>query len=387
MPCSCASGVLFPEGVTQNNDCVKDNPGRFSVSDNYREGEYVLAPHLLVTRHNLLQKKASPAEEAKRSGVSYKPNQYVKAITIKNHTAMKPVEIKKILLPTDFSETGMLALEQAVKMARLLKAQLYLLHVVEAVGYTYSSYETEAVMEDIKDTYTAVSARLNKLAHEISKKNGIQVTVMMGTGRPSSGIKDAVKENDIDLIIMGTHGAKGFEEYFIGSNAHKVVNLAPCPVITIQKNVNKSGFKNIVMPIDNSLYSRQKVNYVTLLASLYNSQVHILGLLNDKEGVDEYKFGLKLDSVEKHLKKAGVNYLRKVVKGTNIASEAIKYSDEVNADLIVIMTDHESALKGAFMGVLAKQIVNHSKIPVLSIRPLQEGHLTLPAMSAASPLF
>ncbi len=186
---------------------------------------------------------------------------------------------------------------------------------------------------------------------------------------------------------MGTHGAHGFEEYFIGSNAHKVVNHAQCPVITIQQQAKKIGFSNIVMPIDNSLYSRQKVDYVIRLAHLYDSRVHILGLINDGDEIDEKKFAIKLDSVENALKRTGLRYVRTLIKGSNIAEEAMKYSDKVKADLIVIMTDHESHLKGALLGTLAKQIVNHSKIPVMSIRPLPEGTLDPVHLSAASPLF
>lgn len=286
---------------------------------------------------------------------------------------MKRTEINRILLPTDFSETGMLALEHAAYMASLLKAQLYLLHVVEAVGYTYSMYESEAVMEDIEDMYATAEVKLQELAQRLNRLYLINVTALVGTGRPAFSIATTVKENNIDLIIMGTHGATGFEEYFIGSNAHKVVSVAPCPVITIQGHTNKPGFKNIVMPIDNSLYSGQKVDYVNFLASSYDSQVHILGLLNGNDDIDEKEFDNKLNSVEKSLEKSGINFVRKTVKSENIATEAMKYSDEVNADLIVIMTDHESTLKKSFLGGLAKQIVNHSTVPVMSIRPMQRA--------------
>lgn len=300
---------------------------------------------------------------------------------------MKTLEIKKILIPTDFSETGLLAMEHAIFMARLLKAHVYLLHVVEAFEYTYSLYEPEIRLNDTEEINESVRDKLDKLSSRISKENLVNVSVLVGSGRAATGIAEAVKENNIDLIIMGTHGAKGFEEYFIGSNAHKVVNAAPCPVLTIQQHAKKIGFKNIVMPIDNSLYSRQKVGHVIKLASIYGSKVHILGLLNSDEEVDEKKFDIKLDSVENALKRADVFYVRKVVKGKNIASEALNYSEDADADLLVIMTDHESTLRGSFLGTFAKQIVNHSSIPVLSIRPLMEGHLDAAPLSASNPLF
>lgn len=287
---------------------------------------------------------------------------------------MEPIQIKRILIPTDFSETGLLALEHATFMARLFKAHLYLLHVVEAFEYTYSIYEPEVMVRDTEEVHEVVSEKLKKLAERISKEQGVHVSTLIGSGRPAAGISETVRENDIDLVIMGTHGANGFEEYFIGSNAHKVVNMAPCPILTVQTHAKKIGFKNIVMPIDNTLHSRQKVNNVIELASMYGSKVHILGLLNSDEEIDEKKFNIKLDSVENVIKKVGVPYVRKLKKGKNIAMEAMNYSDEVKADLIVIMTDHESNLTGRFMGALSKQIVNHSKVPVMSIKPIEGYH-------------
>ncbi len=174
------------------------------------------------------------------------------------------------------------------------------------------------------------------------------------------------------MIIMGTHGAKGFEEIIIGSNAHKVVNYSPCPVITIQETAKNVGFTNIVMPIDNSEHSRQKVDYVIEVAKRYGSKIHILGLLETLAEEEERKFNIKLDAVEHVIKQTELPYVRKFVTGHNVAVEAMKYSDEVNADLLVIMTDHdESSLSGPFLGPLAKQVVNHSKIPVMSIHPVE----------------
>jgi nucleotide-binding universal stress UspA family protein len=300
---------------------------------------------------------------------------------------MKTPEIKRILIPTDFSETGLLAMEHAVFMARLLKAHLFLLYVVEAFEYSYSIYEPEVLIQDNEEVHDIAKEKIERLAVGISKENGINVTALVGSGRPASGIADAVKESHIDLVIMGTHGAKGFEEYFIGSNAHKVVNMGICPVITIQQSAKKKGFTNIVMPIDDSLYSRQKTSHVIRIASIFDAKVHILGLWEGEQEIEEKKFNIKLDSVENALKKADIRYDRKTIKSSHIADEAMKYSEEVGADLIVIMTDHESALKGNFLSGQAKQIVNHSRIPVMSIKPLLEGHFDEPGLSAASPLF
>ncbi len=276
--------------------------------------------------------------------------------------------IKSILIPTDFSETAELAVAHGAHMAHLYKAKIYLLHSVETTMYTGGPGEPVMVKEAEK-LYTMGLEQLKSVAADITAKYDVDITTLTVSGKPAASITQAVKDNNIDIIIMGTHGASGFEEFFMGSNAHKVVNLSTVPVISIRITTTNIGFSNIIMPVSNSLHSRQKVNNVIDIASKYNSTVHVLGLLETNDPIEDKKFEIKLETVKHTLEKAGVKYTVKHVRGHNPAVEAMKFSEEVNGDLIVIMTDHESDLTGMFLGTVAKQIVNHSKIPVMSIRP------------------
>ncbi len=277
--------------------------------------------------------------------------------------------IKNILIPTDFSETANLAVAHGANMAHLFNAKMFLLHSVEPFTSINAPGEPSLIME-AESMYNDGVAQLKKVAAEITQKYNVDITTITVNGKPAAAISEAVKDNNIDIIVMGTHGASGFEEFFIGSNAHKVVNLATCPVISIQATSKNVGFSNIVAPISNSTHSRQKINNIIELASKYNATVHLLGLLETNDPVDAKKFDIKLESVEDMLKKATIKFTKKLVHGHNPAVEAMKFSEEVNGDLIVIMTDHESDLTGMFLGTVAKQIVNHSKIPVMSIRPI-----------------
>jgi nucleotide-binding universal stress UspA family protein len=284
--------------------------------------------------------------------------------------------INNILIPIDFSETGLVALEHGVYMANLFKADLYLLYVIELMEFPFNDdgasllikSDSEDELEDV------VTKKFDEITKKINEKNNVRVIPLIEKGRLINRIAETVKNNKIDMIVMGTHGVKGFSEYFIGSNAHKTVTICPCPVITIQTHAKQTGFNNIVMPIDDSPHSRQKVDTVIEIASHYGATIHILGLINVDEDINEKKFNIKIDAVETAVKNAKVKYVRKTMKGKNIAVEAMNYSKEINGDLIVIMTDHESDLTGMFLGGFAKQIVNHSPIPVMSIKP-KEGNL------------
>ncbi len=284
---------------------------------------------------------------------------------------MKSFEIKSILMPTDFSKTSLLAIEHAAFMARLFKANLFLLHVIEIADTTYNVVDPGLVLKDFSEIEKIVTSQMDELSNKIKLEYEITITPLCSRGKTASEIVTAVRENDIDLVIMGTHGASGFDEFFMGSNAHKTVTVCPCPVITIQAHSTKVGFANIVMPIDDSLPSRQKVDYTITLAKEFGSKIHILGLLDESWGAELGKFEIKIESIEAAVKDAGLAYELIIIKGDNLAAEAMNYSKKIDADLIVVLTDHESKLTGMFLGAFAKQIVNHSRIPVMSIRPIE----------------
>jgi nucleotide-binding universal stress UspA family protein len=295
--------------------------------------------------------------------------------------------IKKILIPTDFSPTAEVAMNQAAFLARLLRADLYLVHVLEYNTFSFSVVpDTPPVLPARGKLEKIALQKLQEEAAAIKKDHGIKCKMHVLHGVPETEILDFSKKNKISLIIMGTHGVKGYKEFFIGSNSHRVINISKIPVLTIQKKSGKAGFNNIVIPIDNSLHSREKVNMALEIADVCGSKIHVLGLPDSDEDIDLLKMRLKVESVEKILKKHKLPFKTSLVSDDNLADAAMNYAKKNKCDLIVINTGHESKLTGIFMGPFAKQIVNHSPIPVLSVNPTQ-GELITPSLSASANPF
>lgn len=286
---------------------------------------------------------------------------------------MKKLQIRNILIPTDFSKTSLLALEQAAFMARLCKADLHLLHVVEISDTVYNIYNPAILINDVGAVEKLALKQLMELAATIKKKYAIGVKPICKDGYTTSVIIDTVNERNIDIVVMGTHGASGFNEFFMGSNAHKTVTICPCPVITVQTHSKKIGFTNIVLPIDDCVYSRQKVDSTIALAKKYAAKINILGFLEKGNDTDPEKFNVKIASVQKAVEKSGLPYEIKITKGNNFAESTMNFSKKIKADLVVVLTDHESHMKSMFLGAFAKRIVNHSRIPVMSIKPEDTG--------------
>lgn len=288
---------------------------------------------------------------------------------------MKKFNIKKILIPLDFSETSLLAFEHGTYLASLFKADITLLHVIKPNLAMYSMETMQMPIDMIKYEEDNTTKQLKKLAEKIRREYPVKVDTMHKVGFVCSTIVSVADQSNADLIIMGTHGVSGFTERFIGSNAYKVVNESNCPVLTVQTHAKKKGFKNILLPIDNSFFTLQKVNHAIELANHYGSTIHLLGLSHTDDVHEMNKLKTKIKQIEEYIDQNGettgvqIRSSKQIRRGINYAKVAMNYADEIGVDLIIIMTEWEEDLTGLFIGPFARQIVNHSRIPVMSIRP------------------
>lgn len=281
----------------------------------------------------------------------------------------KRFQIQRILVPFDFSETAELALEHAVFMAKLHKAEIHLLHVVESYSLTaaISNAFSKSQSEFESKVESSAQSKLEELTAKLHHDSGMPVFHRTEKGKIYKTVVSVAENIKADVIIMGTHGVSGFQEFLVGSNTSRVVMSAPCPVISVQTHAKKIGFKDILLPIDNSSVSRQKVRFACGIAQHYNSVVHVLGIMTMSDIELQRKFERKVFQVNEYLEEHEVAHSHKLVKGDNVSQIILDNAIQSNADLVVIMTEQEGG--SIFMGNSAQHIVNHSKVPVMSVRP------------------
>ncbi len=280
------------------------------------------------------------------------------------------LKLKKILVPTDFSELSQNALNYAATIAKFAEAEIVLLHVLEL-------YEKHSHLEKLIDLREVVQKAVNEKLVKLQEKNvnlwNIKITAKLVSGNVHEEIEKFSKENKIDLIVMGTHGVSGITEinrYILGSNAYKVVHISQCPVITIREAKKKPVFKNIVLPIDTSKETTQKTNFAISFAKTFGSTVHVIGVSTFFE---EFRFNLselsaRLKEVADTIAKEKIDVKTKMIRHDDVADSVMKYAEKNKADMIAIMVRAES-INETFLGSRAKKIIIHSNIPVLSIRP------------------
>lgn len=281
----------------------------------------------------------------------------------------KPFEVSKILIPIDFSETSLLALEHASILCQKFKSKLHLLHVYKGRDIDILPDITVGTM-DHENVKKSVIEELEKLSQNYSSKFGIEVNIEIREGNIGREITAAAEDSEASMVVMGTHGVSGFEEFFLGSNAYKVVTATKVPVLTVQTHCTDTKYNNILLGIDSSKHSRDKVSHAATLAKAFNAKVQICSLITEEHEEEKNIFNLKIKQIKEYLDHKGVNYEVYESYGDDIAEMLLDKAKELNSDLIAIMTEQEAAT-GLFMGPYAQRIVNHSKIPVLSITPFE----------------
>ncbi len=272
------------------------------------------------------------------------------------------------MIPYDFSETADLSLEHAVFMAKLFKAEILLVHIVETV--TFTSAISHALSGFEKKVESASNEKMQELADKLHRENGIEVKVITEVGKIYKKIVHVAKQNHIDVIIMGTHGTSGASSV-LGSNTSKVVMECHCPVISVQTHSKKVGFTKIVLPIDDTVESRQKVNFALELAQHYNAHIYVAGIMQSNNEDYQRKFRIKIEQVVDFLVGHGVESESVFISGDDRAKMTLKLATDTQADLIVIMTEQEASIAGLLLGTYATKVVNQSKIPVMTVRPAE----------------
>jgi nucleotide-binding universal stress UspA family protein len=142
------------------------------------------------------------------------------------------IRLKKILVPTDFSESARHALGYGVSFAREYGAELVLVHVVEDVAVSYASDLFPVPMAQVFQEISGYArAELAKLAEQVRAK-GVKAEERVLQGKPSAEVCRLAREETVDLIVLGTHGKGLLDKALFGSTTERVVRSAPCPVLT-----------------------------------------------------------------------------------------------------------------------------------------------------------
>ncbi|MBN2667696.1 MAG: universal stress protein [Bacteroidales bacterium] len=274
-----------------------------------------------------------------------------------------------LLVPIDFSQQSLIALDQALGLAESSNLSVTIMTVVK----TNSNFWGVFSEDEQKDLEIKIEQKLKKLANESKEQRNVEVYSIIRRGKVVDEILRVADHLKPKMLIMGTTAGINITRKIIGSRALHIIKTSPYPVLSIKGKVHSKGCENILLPIDATKHTEQKVKMTIEIAKWFNSKITILTALekNNQDKIDIVNTKLQniKTEIEAHQIVCDTEYLYTDDDRGIMATSIVGFAHKVQADLMVLMTQQEGSFKEFFLGSLAKNIIFSSDIPVLTINP------------------
>lgn len=276
----------------------------------------------------------------------------------------------KILIPVEYSIIDIKIIDNAIKTAIKCNCnEIDLLCVIDpnAVGFFATPESGLSIgFPMLVQFENSVKEKMNTLHGQIKEKYNITVSSSVSVGTLLHTIEEYVEENEINLIIMNAEYKTGVGEFMFGSKAQRISSKITCPVLTIQPSAQIGEINKIVLPIEN-FYPQNKMQYVLHLAKLFKAEIHLLILRNTLQSAFRQNDSI-LSQVTADLNIEEIRNITIVLNSENITDAILEYAEKEGVDLILVNPGDESKLTGRFIETTGGNIVNHTPVPVLTIK-------------------
>jgi nucleotide-binding universal stress UspA family protein len=273
--------------------------------------------------------------------------------------------MKKILVPTDFSTAAENALKVAAQIAKKHNSEIYLLHMLkipmQEIDVVNTYVDVPEVMFFMKMAHKKFEDIMNS-----SYLDGLTVHEIVKPDGSFNGISDICKEHGITMITMGSHGASGIKEMFVGSNAEKAVRHSNVPVLVIKNEHDDFSIDDIVFASDFKNDNKETYRQATEFATTFDAKLHLLMVntasnftttkkANDRinEFISDYSFK---------------NFTLNIYNDESVEQGILNFSRHIDADLIGISTHGRQGISHFLNGSISEDLVNHANRPVITFK-------------------
>lgn len=264
----------------------------------------------------------------------------------------------KIVVGIDFSECSLNALAHAASLAEKSNLEIVMVWVNKFSEECVLNHNCELLVSGAKTLFLELIEKYRPVL-------GDRISYVIREGRVYDSINELCEEINPLLVVIGTHGISGFSEKWLGSNAYRMSLMLETPVIIIRNDidVNKSLTK-ILLPIDSTIETRQKLPLTAKLAQYFDATVYVLAV--HVSTLDDVAAKVKsyTNQVTEYLEDKGVKYETDEIYSRDLVKDIIDYAEKIDANLLSIMDEQENNLK-VFEGSYTLQLVTKSKCPVL----------------------
>ncbi|MCZ7605404.1 MAG: universal stress protein [Planctomycetota bacterium] len=292
-------------------------------------------------------------------------------------------KFKRIVVPTDFSDTADTAIKLATDLADYYAATLDLVNVVDATVYAYAGYPFASLS---KELMSGAEEALNKV--KVPVKNA-KLNRYLLSGSPAREIADHAKRHKADLIVIGTHGHGAVARFFLGSVADRVVHESDCPVIVTKAPMGKikhakkrnKPFERILFPTDFSDTSKRALDAAVAMTEDMDAELFVLHVIDDSlistHVEEERHIILKelrrhaLDEMRKQLPAELMKNFETIgaVKRGDPGKQIASYAETHHCDLVVMGTHGRTGVERVLIGSVADKVVRRANCAVYLVRP------------------
>ncbi|MBK9291596.1 MAG: universal stress protein [Bacteroidetes bacterium] len=272
--------------------------------------------------------------------------------------------MKNLLIAFDFSKNALKTLEYALRVANKTQANLHLVWV-----------DSSSTPDNVLNIDQELRIETRKLLDEIipsfeARLHNKHINTLLRKGKVYQEVANAARLIEADIVFAGTHGVSGYEQFWIGSNAYRIVTGSPCPVLTVRGDyeIGPEVISRIVLPLDSTPETRQKLPVAANIAALFGAEVLPLLIYNSPLNSIRKRMRSYGDEAVKCLNERNIPNRLTEVEADQMVSTILDFARSEQADLITIMTEQSGTSGSMFLGPYAQQIINYSVIPVLSIQ-------------------
>lgn len=272
--------------------------------------------------------------------------------------------MKNILVPTDFSECAGYAVEIALQLAQKSQSEIHFLHIIDVPADWISLEKKQG------ELYPEVTKKVNQVNQSLddlikkAEQAGLQARKHLVYNKNYDYVIKHVEDDNHDFIVMGSHGASGLREFFIGSNTQKIVRLSPVPVLVVKHPTELEDLKDIIFAADFDEEVMDQFKEIVNFAKLIGGKLHLVFINTPYNFTDSLSIKTKMGNYAMHSPALVVS--TDVFNSHEVEDGLKTFFKHKGGDMLGMITHGRTGIARAFVGSITESVINHFDIPVLS---------------------
>ena len=274
------------------------------------------------------------------------------------------LQLKKIIVPTDFSVSAKNSLEYAVALAKRVQGDIILYHAYP-IPIVDVNMPASVFLQVTQELESNSKEQLENICSELKNKLAAEAKCSYIIAQDFDPVKvvNAASENSADLIIMGTHGTSGIAEFIMGTNTARVVERADCPVLAIPENTTYKPIQKILFTTDYHDTDFTTLKSIVPLATLFNAEIIVMHVFQQDKKLESHMLEWFKEELGNHISYKNISYV--LEENENISDAINNYAEKNNISILVASTRRRNLMEKIFHTSITKKLTYHVHVPFL----------------------